>query len=205
MTKATRCLCLALALAAGPAGCGGTGGEAAGPAAPPAPQQPHGSTAAPADRCAAKVGRDLVALVGDWSGDGWIEMQPGQREQFTQTEAVRCALGGEIVVIEGRGSSRVHGQPDKVVHQAIGVVSHDPAAASYRMRAYASGRPAVDSDLGVSGDGVFTWGFEHGPVKIRFRIHVAGDAWHETGEISISGGPWRQFFEMRLRRAAVAS
>jgi hypothetical protein len=206
MTRTSTWLRLSMIVAAGAAaiGCAGTSRRQTHvTTAPAAARAPAPVEAPPIDACsrAGKVGRDLVALVGDWHGRGWIELRPGRREQFDQRESVRCALGGEILVIEGRGTARGRGQrAETVVHQALGVVSHDSRAASYLMRAYSAGRPAVDSPLELSTAGDITWGFAQGPVQIRFRIRISDGAWHEVGEMSLNGGSWRQFFEMRLQR-----
>ena len=53
----------------------------------------------------------------------------------------------------------------------------------------------------ISEDGNVTWGFERGPVKVRFHINLIQDGiWHETGEVTYQGSPWRSFFEMKLNR-----
>jgi hypothetical protein len=189
-----------LALAA----CGGqpTAPAAAVPAAPPpGPAAPPPATGDCAH--ATKLAKPVTALAGEWRGEGWIEMRPGAREHFAQIETVRCALGSDVLVIEGLGraiSEREDDADGPVVHQALGLISVDPAG-KHTMRAYSAGWPPVDSPVGVAPDGQLTWGMTHGPVEIRFRIHLSpGGQWIERGEMSHQGSPWRQFFEMKLTR-----
>lgn len=179
-------------------GCGAAENAPASPAAP-SPAQPRRAPAA----CAPSA--DLAAagaLVGEWHGEGWVQMGPGARERFVQTEIVRCAIGGEALLVEGVG--RDAARPERLVHQAIAVIAFDRAARAPRIRAYSAGRPAVDSDLTAGeGAGELVWGMEvPGGNRVRFRIQVSGDRWREVGEISIQGGSWRQFLEMNLRRAS---
>ena len=170
-------------------GCG------AADAAPPVPS--------PAPACAPSAELGAVgALVGEWRGEGWVQMGPGARERFVQTEMVRCAVGGEALLVEGLG--RDAARPERLVHQALAVIAFDRAARATRIRAYSAGRPAVDSDLAPGeGAGELVWGMDvPGGNRVRFRLQVTGDSWREVGEISIQGGPWRQFLEMNLRRVA---
>jgi hypothetical protein len=176
----------------------GCGAAEAAPAAPSPASSPASSpTCAPSTDLAA-----VSALVGEWNGDGWVQMGPGARERFVQTEIVRCAVGGEALLVEGLG--RDAARPDRLVHQALAVIAFDRTARTLHIRAYSAGRPAVDSDL-TSGEsaGELVWGMDvPGGNRVRFRLQVTGDRWREVGEISIQGGPWRQFLEMNLRRGA---
>ena len=176
----------------------GCGAAETAPAAPsPAPSPPAAPSCAPSTDLAA-----VSALVGEWHGDGWVQMGPGARERFVQTEIVRCAVGGEALLVEGLG--RDAARPDRIVHQALAVIAFDRTARTPRIRAYSAGRPAVDSDLTPGeGAGELVWGMDvPGGNRVRFRLQVTGDRWREVGEISIQGGPWRQFLEMNLRRVA---
>ena len=42
-------------------------------------------------------------LEGTWKGTGWILLQQGKREDFTQTERVVFKLGGLVLQIDGEG------------------------------------------------------------------------------------------------------
>lgn len=147
-----------------------------------------------------KLEEPFRSMVGEWRGSGWVEMQPGSREHFDMWELIRCSLSGQVLLIQGLG--RAAAGDNEPVHQSLGVISFDRAKGVHRMRAYTAGRDPVDSDMPVAADGTVTWGFDQGPVKVRFRIELSGgDAWRETGEASYQGGPWRKFFEMNLSRS----
>jgi hypothetical protein len=152
-----------------------------------------------------EAARRLSFLIGDWEGDGWIVLGPGQRRTFHQRESVRAAAGGTVVVIDGLGTSTDAGREGEIVHQAFAVVSYDSASAKLRWRAYrAGGEETVDEPV-VGGDSL-VWGMDLGPRgqggRLRFTIRRTTEgAWHETGEMiaPAPNAPSRKFFEMTLR------
>lgn len=168
---------------------------------PPAASAPPAAACTPTPEMAA-----MAAMIGEWRGEGWVDNPSGKRERFVQAEKIRCAVGGEVLLIEGLGRADTGGgAPGPVVHQALGVISHDRATSVHRMRAYSAGRPTVDSDLAPGEAGELVWGMTvGGDTKIRFRIHIAGGTWREIGEMSHQGSPWRPFLEMNLRRVDAA-
>jgi len=163
--------------------------------------------------------RRVDFLEGRWQGEGWIDLGPGRRERFAQTEVVESRLGGAALLIEGQGvqprppGSGAAGAGDEeagepvVIHQALAVLTYDAAGQRYAVRAYLSDGRAVDAEAQVV-DGALVWGFRpdpSGPARVRYTIRLsdAGE-WAETGDVSLDGQTWRPFFEMTLRRAAPA-
>src|SRR6266446_6434756 len=67
-------------------------------------------------------------LVGNWEGNGWMEIQ-GQKTSFTSNEKVQSKLDGTILTIEGLHKSKTDGH---VVHNAFAVISYDERANGYR-------------------------------------------------------------------------
>ena len=48
----------------------------------------------------------VAFLEGRWAGEGWIQMGPGPKEEFSQTEVIERKLDGGLLLIEGIGRSR---------------------------------------------------------------------------------------------------
>jgi hypothetical protein len=135
-------------------------------------------------------------LLGEWSGDGWMMLGRDNKVTFHQTENVRSAAGGSVVVIDGLGTNPA-GKP---VHQAFAVISFDTTSGKYMWRAFTK----VNGEVGVEpeiGDRTLVWGFPTPAGKTRFTITLtpAGE-WHEIGDFSRDGTAWSQFFEMTLKR-----
>ena len=147
----------------------------------------------------------FLFLEGDWQGAGWIQLGPGQRSEFNQTETVRRKLGGNLLTIEGLGLDKAN--PQRTIHNAFATVAFEAASNTFRMRAYRADGAYTDAlaTPAASGQG-FVWGFDYpGPGKVRFTIGLdAKGQWHEVGEFSRDGTQWVQNFEMTLHRVAAA-
>lgn len=144
--------------------------------------------------------KQLDFLVGEWTGEGWIQMGPGPRQPFVQSEIVRTKLGGALVTMEGLGK---HPETGKVVHDAFAVVAWDEQKKHLRMSAFVApqGR-GVDTTM-ETGDKTAVWTMET-PQGMRIRYTIRLDdkgQWHEIGEVLRPGNAeWFQFFEMTLRK-----
>jgi len=142
--------------------------------------------------------QQLSFLVGNWSGDGWIQMGPGAREEFTQTETVEAKLDGAAILIEGIGHSK-EATPRKV-HHALALLSFDPSSKKLVFTSFVAGRPKLDAAAEAS-PGKLIWSFSPpNGGHIRYTAHIADGEWHEVGEFSRDGQQWGQFFEMHLKR-----
>ncbi|HEY6137748.1 MAG TPA: hypothetical protein VI670_08290 [Thermoanaerobaculia bacterium] len=138
----------------------------------------------------------LGFLTGEWAGEGWAATGRDQRATFKQTESVRTAAGGSVLVIDGLGVNA----EGKAVHQAFAVVSYDAAASKYRWRAYTRANGEVDVEPAV-GDGTLVWGFPVPGGQVRFSIdRTPAGGWHEIGEFSRDGKSWFKTLEMNLER-----
>lgn len=146
----------------------------------------------------------LAFLIGRWRGSGYVEFVPGQRHTFEETERIEPKLNGMLLLIEGRGTSSAGPGRRMVTHDALTVVSYDPAAGNFHWRAYNAAGPHlefVDTHATIK-DGVVRWGYSAGPmgqVRFTFRLDRQG-RWVERGEMSHDGKTWRRFFAMTLRR-----
>jgi len=142
--------------------------------------------------------KKLDFLVGKWSGEARVLRGPGEPLELIQTEEAQYKLDGLILIIEGIGKTKADG---KVALQALGIVSYDDEAGTYRMRAYNDGR-YLETDLKLSdnGNGI-TWNFALGDIKTSsmLRINEKGE-WTELTEIAIGSQPARKFMELTVSR-----
>ena len=142
--------------------------------------------------------KKLDFLVGKWSGETHILRGPGEPLQLVQTEEAQYKLDGLILIIEGVGRTKSDGKP---ALQALGIVSYDDAAGTYRMRAYNDGRYLeTEVKLIETGKGI-AWGFALGEIRTSsiLRINEKGE-WTELHEITIGAQPTRKFMELTVAR-----
>jgi hypothetical protein len=141
-------------------------------------------------------------LAGDWSGEATITDRAGTRV-LQQSETVRTALEGSLLVVEGTGrETGSDGQPGEVVFRAFAVLSARDEPGAFRFSAWQGGR-FVDATAEVAEDGTFTWGFETPDGgEVQYVIErPAPDVWQESGAFRAAGGDqWYPFIEMTLRR-----
>lgn len=140
----------------------------------------------------------LSFLLGEWSGTSTMMMGPGNEETADVTETASLRAGGTALLLEGRGSVEENGHT-RIVHEAIGIVTFDPASQTYQMRAFRAGQGWTDAELVVDGTTI-KWGLEtpSGPVEFTLDFSRAG-RWYETGTIQM-GDRRFQFIEMELER-----
>lgn len=145
----------------------------------------------------------LAWLTGSWAGEATLTERGGTRT-LHQTEEVRPALEGSLLVVEGTGreSAPAGDTGGEVVFRAFAVLSAGDEPGGYRCAAWRAGR-FVDARADVADDGTLTWGFatpDGGEVRYVIR-QPEPDVWHETGAFRAPGDEaWRPFFEMTLRR-----
>ena len=89
----------------------------------------------------------LEFLVGQWKGEGWMQVA-GQRRTFKGTEVVQRKLDGLLVAIEGLHRGQVG--EEGVVHHAFALVSYDDKAKRYRFQAFTSQGTYEDAEAKVS-------------------------------------------------------
>jgi hypothetical protein len=147
--------------------------------------------------------KKLDFLTGDWKGEGWIEMGPGGRSTFKQTEAVQSKLNGTVIIVEGLGTGKLASTGQEgIVHNALAVISYDSAARKYLFRAFRADGNYIDANVTLTEKGLI-WGFrppqQGGEIRYTIKLTDAGQ-WHEIGEFSMDGKQWRKFFEMTLQR-----
>lgn len=146
----------------------------------------------------------LSFLVGDWAGDGWIEMGEGMPQTFKMKLSVKYRAGGGMLTIEGLGTEGFPGRPERfIIHQVFLVVGFDWKEKIYRLRSFLFLEGLVDA-IPTVGQNVFSWGYQEGFMRRHVRYTIRLDEkkrWFEIGELSSDNGKsWRKFFEMTLSR-----
>ena len=146
--------------------------------------------------------QEVMGLVGEWSGEGWVQMGPQGRETFRIDEVVTEKLDGLALLVEGHGQSE---EPDgslRTTHRALAVLTWDAAREGYSFQTHTAQGYHTDADLEVLGEGVLRWSYSvPGGRDIRYTIELRDARWIETGSISMDGGEtWMEFLQMTLER-----
>lgn len=136
----------------------------------------------------------LAFMHGVWVGEGHGVNRDGTPYAVTQTERIGPMLGGDILVIEGRG----YNADGTTGFNAFGVISWDSRANKYEFRSYAQGYsgtfPFEATDTG------YVWETPAGRGVMRYTADVTATTFHEVGELVVEGQPPRRSFEMTLTR-----
>jgi len=100
--------------------------------------------------------KKLDFLIGKWTGEARVLRGPGVSVEMIQTEEAQYKRDGLVLLIEGVGRARSDGKP---ALQALGMVSWDDEAETYRVRAFNDGR-FLETEVRLldSGNGI-AWGF----------------------------------------------
>ncbi len=142
----------------------------------------------------------LGFLVGRWSGEASVLRGPGQVIQLMQTEEAQFRLDGLLLMIEGIGRAKPDGKP---ALQALGLISFDDEADTYRMRAYNDGR-WLETEVKLIEDGTaLSWGFTLGDIRTQSVLRLdAEGAWTEEAELIIGTRPPQKLMELKVQRVA---
>jgi len=139
----------------------------------------------------------LSFLRGIWAGPARGTTRDGNPYSVTQTERVGPMLGGDVLVIEGRG----YRDDNSTGFNAFAVISWNPRTEKYEFRSYAQGH-AGTFELKLTPDG-YVWEIPVGPgLAIRFTATVRDGQWREAGEYIAPGKQPVKNFEMNLKRVA---
>ncbi len=136
----------------------------------------------------------LAFMQGVWVGPASGVNRDGSRYAVTQTERIGPLLGGDILVVEGRGY-----MPDgSTGFNAMAVVSWNVQTDKYEFRSYAQGYsgtfPFTLTDNG------YVWEVPAGPGVMRYTADITATTYHEVGDFVMEGQPPRRSFEMTLTR-----
>lgn len=141
----------------------------------------------------------LDALVGRWSGDGWIQ-QGANRSEFTGTENVQRKIDGLALLIEGRFTDKK--DSSKVIHETLAVLNYNPKTSIYDFKTYLASGAGGNFTFKANAAN-YEWGMDFPGNKILYTITIKDGVWNEIGKISRDDGKtWIQFFEMNLKKAS---
>ena len=137
----------------------------------------------------------LGFMNGIWAGPADGVGRDGSKFRVTQTERMGPMLGGDVIVIEGRG----YKDDGTTAFNAFAVVSYDPQTKKYELRSYAQGY-AGTFELRPTATG-YVWETPAGPkAVIRYTATVKDGSWREIGEYVADGKAPQKTFEMNLKR-----
>lgn len=157
------------------------------PAAPPRPE------------AQLKAIARLDYMVGNWTGEGWIEFGD-RRVAFRGSELVQEKLGGTVLLVEGSFFAKIGPDQREVpVHTTLGVISFDPKSQTYRFASWLATGMSGEREIKLIEDG-WQWDVKGARGTTRYTLRFADGEWHEIGERSTDGTAWKPFFEMKLRK-----
>jgi hypothetical protein len=172
---------------------------ASAPAAAPTPtEQPPQAPALPAVKPTESLVEPMHKLDfmrGIWAGPATGVERDGKAYKVTQVERIGPMLGGDIIVIEGRG----YRDDNTTGFNAFAIASYDPQTQKYELRSYAQGY-AGTFEMKLTATG-YVWEIPSGPHAVtRFTATITPATWREVGEFVAEGAAPAQIFEMNLKR-----
>jgi hypothetical protein len=112
--------------------------------------------------------RKLEFLIGEWSGEASVLRGVGQFVDLVQNESAQFKLDGLLLGIEGVGRTKTDARP---ALQALGLISFDDDAGTYRMRAFNDGRWLETEVKLADGENSISWGFTLGEQDYDRSAH----------------------------------
>ena len=139
----------------------------------------------------------LAFLEGKWSGEATAMIGRGQRVEVVQTESVRYALNGQVMLVEGVGVRRVGGVPQDTVFHAVATIDWAPER-GYRMRSYTLAGHYGEFPINVTDRG-FAWEMPAPGGKVEYTMKIDEDgAWDERGDY-VRGDQRVEVIRLRVR------
>jgi hypothetical protein len=142
----------------------------------------------------------LSNWAGRWKGEGVVYRGP-QGSKSSVDEQIEWKLDGTVLLINGVGKTS-EGASEKIVHEALGVLTYDVYKNEYKFRSWLRTGITTEAWFKVTGDNKYEWGFDvpNGKIKYSITLDPAKKTWNEVGEFSQEGIDWMKFFEMNLTK-----
>lgn len=141
----------------------------------------------------------LSSLLGQWKGEGWIQMGPDKRMTYTIEESIEKKVGGTAYLVQGLGKSQGPEGEEIVIHEALAIISPPTDSDAYQFQTHTGRGQHEVAEIHLIEDG-FRWGFQTPRGEIKFTVKVKDGLWEEKGEISPDGENWYHFHQMSLKR-----
>ncbi len=137
----------------------------------------------------------MAAMKGVWKGEASGVGFGGVPFKVTQTERIGPMLGGDVLVIEGRG----YKDDGSIAFNAFGVLSFNAQTSKYEFRAYNGGFSGTydwtPTDTGA------IWSIPAGPnANIVSTITLTDGKWHEVQAYVVTGQEPKTVVDMTLTR-----
>ncbi|SMD32627.1 hypothetical protein SAMN04488029_0977 [Reichenbachiella faecimaris] len=144
----------------------------------------------------------LDMMIGTWEGTGYMNT-PAGKESSKVKENLQYQLDGTVIMAEGRGTKIMGDGSEKVVHNALGIISFNPFTQQYQMNSFIAKGMSTQAKLEIKDANSVVWWIEAGPATMRYSLTIKDDEWIEIGERSMDKGEnWQQFFEMKLKKVS---
>jgi len=145
----------------------------------------------------------LDFMIGDWEGEGWIQMGR-DRKTFKIKESFTRKLSGSLVVVDGLGTNiNKETGLKEIIHTAYGVFYYDAKVDKIGFRYYKEDGTNGQTYPEFS-ENKMVWGFIAEPSKSEIRFTEMVDVngfWVANGEVKPPGrDQWFPFFYMKLNR-----
>jgi hypothetical protein len=121
----------------------------------------------------------------------------GKRHSFESHELVTPKLSGNAILIEGKHHQP--GDPSRLVHDALAMITWDSRTNAYRFRSALANGMGGDFPVEPTANG-FTWSIPAPGGTITYVVTHADGVWTERGRRKGEDGREVDFFEMTLRR-----
>ena len=165
-------------------------------------------SAQPSETIAKEKMKPFAHWAGHWTGEGSMQMGPGEPAKSIVDEYLEFKLDGALLQIEGIGKTPIAEKESKVVHNALAILYYDQATNQYKFDTFLKdGRNAI-AWFNILAENKYQWGFDTPAGKVRYSITIdpAANKWNEVGEFSNDNGTtWMKFFEMNLKKSELAS
>jgi len=152
------------------------------------------------DPAARRTAMERVSfMVGAWAGDAWAMTGPGTRREMRQTESIRYALGGQVLLVEGVGRALANGVVGDTVFHAVATIDWLPDR-GYLMRSYITTGHYGEFPI-IATDSGYTWETEARGGKVQYRMHLTPEGvFDERGWFITAEGREVPTLGMLLRR-----